>query len=493
MERTLTKLKAKQSVSQQPSASSPISQPPSPPMPSSPTARPSPPPSRKSSASAGRSRLSSTSSTAVSSNSWATSSDLSRTAAHSRATPPRASLTASSSKASTLSLQREQEREQRQAASLERRKAKEEEARVERHRREEEDRLRREEERKTEAERRREAQRKKREEEVDQQRRAELRQHKMTLAAMHHTFALMRYNGWAPWRRLIAMERARREEMDAHARRSALRGRMRRWRERVAERKRAAAREEERQENRATLFHQRQLQRAAFLPWRTLALRHAEDAGTADAHYERALQQRVQRMWLDQARKRMRIKEEHLARLEERAVAVGRRRLLRFWMRRWTRFHAIREVEKRASVSAPDMRTSRNTRRDACSSSPSLVCASYQTHSEELKSDMERKAQLWLSAYRAVSVSCTVIAPTSTDDALSLTYVVLALCALCVCAANSRRAAFVQMRCLIRPQQTSEMYSFLLVPHAHCAIIIIDGQCRSGRVTATTRRRTPTP
>jgi hypothetical protein len=84
-----------------------------------------------------------------------------------------------------------------------------------------------------------------------------------------------------------------------------------------------------------------------------VALRHSQEVARADAHYGLVVQRSAHRLWLEQAQRRWKEKEERLAVMEQRAAVVGRRRVLRFWLVQWKLHHAGRLTEKRASAPPP--------------------------------------------------------------------------------------------------------------------------------------------
>ncbi len=128
----------------------------------------------------------------------------------------------------------------------------------------------------------------------------------------------------------------------------------------------------------------------------------------AERHHARLVQRCAYRLWIDSVQHRLRMKDERLAQIEQRAIVLGHKRALRFWLSKWKEHQAIHQTEKRASVDI-DKTSTHNALHPPSSSWLSLssshfcVILHWGFHREELKQETWKKVHGWLSSYRAVS------------------------------------------------------------------------------------------
>ena len=142
-----------------------------------------------------------------------------------------------------------------------------------------------------------------------------------------------------------------------------------------------------------------------------VAMRHWQARQRAEKHHRLVMQRCVHRLWWGEWQSRVKTKEERLAKLDERAAHLGRRRALRFWFGRWQHYHTITSMEKRASAQAriAQQRTEAATLHttNPSSSFNSPLWWPLVVRSDELKAETWKKVNGWLSAYRAVSACRT--------------------------------------------------------------------------------------
>ena len=138
-----------------------------------------------------------------------------------------------------------------------------------------------------------------------------------------------------------------------------------------------------------------------------MALHHAEAHGRADRYHSMLLQRSAYRVWLITVQHRVQLKDERLTQIEQRAIVLGHKRVLRFWLFKWKEHQADRQTEKRASG---DHHT-----RDGVTATCAFLASFPSPHSpecpgvpltvdrEELKQETWKKVNGWLSSYRAVN------------------------------------------------------------------------------------------
>ena len=245
---------------------------------------------------------------------------------------------------------RDEEIIQRKQAAALRRKQKENEAKAQLQRRQLEQQQRKQDEAKSLATKQHEEQNKQRAIDDEKQRQRELQREKTALARMHHSYALMRWTGWDGWRRYVRARQASEQAVAELGEQKRVRRLWRLWRSRVEQRKEEEAREDERKMTKAANHHQRQLQAVAFKPWQRLTLHHTQSVCQGDGHYQRSLQRAACLLWACGMRAAVAANEERLLVLEVRAVAMGERHLLRFWLVKWKHAHSLTREEKQMSV-----------------------------------------------------------------------------------------------------------------------------------------------
>ena len=186
--------------------------------------------------------------------------------------------------------------------------------------------------------------------EEEKLRQRELRREKLVLASMHHSYAVMRWTGWEGWRRYVRARQEREQRMAERGEQKRLRRLWRLWRDRVQQRKAQEEREEERKTVKAANHYQRRLQAIAFKPWQQLTSQHTQVMQQGDAHYQRSMQRTAYLLWMCRMRTAVAANEERLRVLEARAVTMGHRHLLRFWLVKWKHAHTLAREEKQMSV-----------------------------------------------------------------------------------------------------------------------------------------------
>lgn len=100
----------------------------------------------------------------------------------------------------------------------------------------------------------------------------------------------------------------------------------------------------------AANHHQRQVQASVFKPWQRLTAQHTRTLHQGDAHYQRSVQRAACQLWLCRLRAVVAANEERLRGLEVRAVTMGERHLLRFWLVKWKHAHSMAREEKQMSA-----------------------------------------------------------------------------------------------------------------------------------------------
>ena len=297
---------------------------------------------------------------------------------------------------------REEEAAARKQAAALRRKEKEDEAKAALQRRQLEQQQRKADEAKSLAVRQQEEQARQRVVEEERERQRELQREKLALACMHHSFALLRWTGWEGWRRYVLARRQRAEGMAERGEQARVRRLWRLWRSRVEQRKAEEAREEERKLLRATRHHQRRRQASAFHPWHQLTAQHSQLALQSAEHYQRGVQRAAYLLWVCRVRAAVAAHEERLRVLELRAVGLGQRHLLRFWLLKWKHAHALTREEKQMSAIDRNTRSRSTAPTSGCVSPPWSCCAlCVRVCSGELKEETWKKVNGWLSSYRA--------------------------------------------------------------------------------------------
>ena len=264
---------------------------------------------------------------------------------------PSVSLPTIASSAFVLAMQkREEEVAERKQAAAQRRKQREDEAKAELQRKQAEEQLRKLDEAKSLATKQQEALAVKQQIDDEKQRQLALYHEKLTLAAMHRSYTLMRCTGWEGWRRYVQQRREREAGMAERGEGKRVVRLWRAWRKRVELRKAEEEREKERKMIKAAGHHKRYVMSAAFKPWQRLASKHSQAVCRGDAHYQSSVQRAAYSLWMFRMRAVVAANEERLRVLEVRAVAMGDRHLLRFWLLKWKHANALAKEEKQVSI-----------------------------------------------------------------------------------------------------------------------------------------------
>ena len=245
---------------------------------------------------------------------------------------------------------REEEALQRKQAAALRRKQKEDEAKAQLQRKQLEQQQRKQEEAKSLADRQHDEQAKQRAVDEERERQRELQREKLALASMHHSYALMRWTGWEGWKRYMTERKQREDSIQLRGEQQRVRRLLRKWKQRVERRKEGEAREEERKTIKAARYHQRHLQARTFKPWQRLTAQYVDVLQLGEAHYHSRVQRAACLLWLYRMRTAAAANEERLRVLEVRAVAMGQRHLLRYWLLKWKHAHALGREDKQMSV-----------------------------------------------------------------------------------------------------------------------------------------------
>ena len=316
---------------------------------------------------------------------------------------PTTSLSATANSAFVLAVQkREEEASQRKQAAALRRKQKEDEARAQLQRKQAEQQQRKQDEAKSLTVKQHDEQAKQRAMDEVKQRQRELQREKMALACMHHSYALMRWTGWEGWRRYVRCRKDSERTIAERGEQKRVLRLWRLWRRRVEQRKAEEAREEERKMVKAADHRQRYLQARAFQPWQRLTVQHFDALRQGDAHYQQSVQRFAYLLWLCRMRAAVAANEERLRGLEVRAVVMGERHLLRFWLLKWKHAQALAREEKQVSVDFVHTCTCNvQARRCVLTHLDDCRCMLSSIRSGELKEETWKKVNGWLSSYRA--------------------------------------------------------------------------------------------
>ena len=329
---------------------------------------------------------------------------------------PSVSLSTTATSTFVLAMQkREQEAEQRKQAAALRRKQKDDEAKAALQHKQLQLQQRKQDDMQSAATKHEEEQGRLRAVENEKQRQRELQREKVVLACMHHSYALMRWTGWEGWRRYVRARREREQKTAERGEQKRVRRLWRVWKGRVEQRRADEAREEERKMTKAANHYHKQLQSNAFQPWQRLTSQHTRSVQHGDAHYQQSVRRTAYLLWLYRMRAVVTANEERLRVLEVRAVAMGERHVLRFWLIKWKHAHTLVREEKQMSA---DLVTLSHTHDIDCVPTvafahfffaDSLCCSALFVRSDELKEETWKKVNGWLSSYRAQKKTTDII------------------------------------------------------------------------------------